>query len=149
VVVAALAATSQKGGVEGLLASILGDVVSAATQPVNPGTQQSQSAATNSQQVLPMQLDAGSVQKMMSPIRLRRLKRRRRIHVLGASYLGIKLILVMRQFVTFVSHLIIFLVHVLFFRLLNHHSLCMGMRSNNLCSLRCPLGVHTNQRLTM
>jgi hypothetical protein len=36
-VVAALAAEAQKGGVEGLPASALGDVVSAATQPVNPG----------------------------------------------------------------------------------------------------------------
>ncbi|KAM0929766.1 hypothetical protein ACQ4PT_001388 [Festuca glaucescens] len=49
-VVAALAAAAQKGGVEGVPASVLGDVVSAATQSVTPVVQPSQSLATGSQQ---------------------------------------------------------------------------------------------------
>jgi hypothetical protein len=47
-VVADLEAAAQKGGVEGMPTSVLGDVVSAVAQPVNPGAQQSQSAATDS-----------------------------------------------------------------------------------------------------
>jgi putative N-acetylmannosamine-6-phosphate epimerase len=57
-VVAALAAAAQKGGAEGLFASVLGDAVSAATQSATPVVQQSQFVATGSQQVLPMQVDA-------------------------------------------------------------------------------------------
>jgi hypothetical protein len=57
-VVAALAAATQKGGAEGLSASVLGDAVSAATQSATPVVQQSQFVATGSQQVLPMQVDA-------------------------------------------------------------------------------------------
>jgi hypothetical protein len=47
-VVAALAAATQKGGAEGLPASVLGDAVSVATQSVTRVVQQSQSLATGS-----------------------------------------------------------------------------------------------------
>ncbi|KAM0857879.1 hypothetical protein ACQ4PT_048192 [Festuca glaucescens] len=61
-VVAALAAAAQKGGVEGLSASVL-DAVSAATQSATPVVQQSQPVATGSQQVLPMQVDGETMPK--------------------------------------------------------------------------------------
>ncbi|KAM0909356.1 hypothetical protein ACQ4PT_014862 [Festuca glaucescens] len=62
-VVAALAAAAQKGGAEGVSASVLGDAVSAATQTATPMVQQSQVVTIGSQQVLPMQVDAGTMPK--------------------------------------------------------------------------------------
>jgi hypothetical protein len=58
-----LAAAAQKGGAEELSASVLGDAVSAATQSATSVVQQSQSLATGSQQVLPMQVDARTMPK--------------------------------------------------------------------------------------
>ncbi|KAM0877943.1 hypothetical protein ACQ4PT_035173 [Festuca glaucescens] len=66
-VVAALAAAAQRGGAEGVPASVLGDAVSAATQSVAPVVQQSQSLVTGSQQAQPMQLDATTVPKQDAP----------------------------------------------------------------------------------
>jgi hypothetical protein len=48
--------------VEGLSALVL-DAVSAATQPTTPVVQQSQPVATGPQQVLPMQVDGGTMPK--------------------------------------------------------------------------------------
>ncbi|KAM0915235.1 hypothetical protein ACQ4PT_010998 [Festuca glaucescens] len=66
-VVAALAAAAQRGGAEGVPASVLGDAVSVATQSVAPVVQQSQSLVTGSQQAQPMQLDAATVPKQDAP----------------------------------------------------------------------------------
>jgi hypothetical protein len=62
-VVAALTAAVQKGGAEGLSASVLGDAVSVSTHSATPMGQQSQPVATGSHQVLPMQVDDGTVPK--------------------------------------------------------------------------------------
>jgi hypothetical protein len=146
-VVAALAVAAQGGGAEGVTPSALGAVVSAGAQADVPTVQQPQTTATGVHRLISCRWI--QCQNWMLQILLRRRKRLIRILVFDASNRGTKLILALCQFVTFVSHLIIFLVLVRFFRLLNHLSLCMGMRSNNSCSLSCPKEVHTSQRLTM
>ncbi|KAM0854043.1 hypothetical protein ACQ4PT_050683 [Festuca glaucescens] len=74
-VVAALAAAAQRGGAEGVPASVLGDAVSAATQSVAPVVQQSQSLVTGSQQAQPMQLDAATVPKQDAPNHAKKAKK--------------------------------------------------------------------------